>query len=241
MKGAPKTDYFFAIAISKSEAGWPAVLAEIQKAAAEAWPAGESKLPGFKWKIEDGDDPKNAKKEGFPGCWIVKCKSGLMPMGYRQNAQKTGYDPLLEPLKEIKCGDYAWVSVNIAGNNQPGAQAGIFMNGYKYVFMQMGEEITSGPSAEDVFGTTMPVMAGAAVAGTPAIVPPHATDTPAGVPAPDMSFVHPPVTPTPVTTVTPPVAGGIVVTEKAGPGMTWKRLEEVGWTEPVARKLGMIV
>lgn len=228
MKGQPKSEYFCAIAIEKTNPQWAAAYAEIQKTAAAAWPSGESKLPGFHWKIEDGDDPKNAKKEGFPGHWVVKCKSGIMPMAYRQNAQKTGYDPMLDPLNEVKCGDYIWMSVNVAGNGQPGAQAGIFMNGYKYVFLRMGEAITSGPTAEEVFGPTVPSgPAGAA-----------------GTPAPDMSFLNPGPAPSPAA---PPVSpapatpnGGPVVTPKAK-GMTWEALSNCGYTEETARAAGLIL
>ena len=236
----PRIDFFCAIAIEKTDPKWPGVNAQIQAEGAKVWPGGQSLLPGFKWKILDGDTPEHVKKEGFKGCWVVTCKStSIMPMGYTQNAQNTGYDPILDPLETVKCGDYIRMSVRIAANGQTGDNIGIFMNGYKYFFVRAGEAIVSGPTAEEVFGAVTPPVTAATPApvtsGTPAVV--AATNTP----PPDMSFVHPPVTPVPVATVTPPTTGGIVVTPKAGEGMTWERLKGVGWTEDVARKLGMIV
>src|SRR5687767_8719930 len=32
----------------------------------------------FRWKVEDGDAPDNASKEGMAGCWIIKLKTTLL-------------------------------------------------------------------------------------------------------------------------------------------------------------------
>lgn len=101
---------------------------------------------GFRWKIEDGDAPANAGKEGYAGCWIFKFSTTLgVPPCF-------GPDNTPMAPEDIKCG--YWVAVNLSSsiNGNQDNTAGIYLNPNGVQLVAAGPEIVSGPSAEQMFG-----------------------------------------------------------------------------------------
>lgn len=216
--GSPREEYFFALAIAKTEPTWAAFRARVDAIALAAWPGGQSKLANFSWKIVDGDIPKYAEHEGFPGCWIVRCSTGWPTSVVVSEGGK--WRQLIDK-SELKRGDYVRVAVTIKSNTTLD-DPGIYINQAMTERVGFGQEIKGGPDAEALFGSN-PVGA----------LPPGASATPvAGTP----------ITP-PSTTITPPPPPAAVVhnmTAKAG-GQTYEQLTGAGWSDPLLISEGYMV
>ena len=189
-QGAPRKEYFFAIAIPKTDAGYAAMHAQIAQVAAAGFPGGQANLPTFSWKIVDGDAPENAEKTGFPGHWVLRCSSGFQPKVYT----KGGLEVIVDPA-QLKRGYYirAYITVRANGN---ATKPGVYLNASMVELVAYGEEIQTGPAGDAVFGADpAAVPAGASVtpvAGT-AIATPGTVVAPAAVVAPAEDFLKPKV------------------------------------------------
>lgn len=158
---------FIALAIPKTDPEFPAFYQQMHGVAIGNFPGkfdpatGQLK-PGvrFAMKLQDGDgfdgngNPVSAK-EGFAGHWIIKMATRFAPRCYPAGR----YDPASEIPNAgslIKRGHYIRCSVVIDGNgvedNNQKAVQGLFISPNLIEYVGIGEEITSGPSAADVFG-----------------------------------------------------------------------------------------
>ncbi len=199
--GQPRTEYFFAVAIPKTDPTYNTeVMAKLQTAAQAGFPTmfgadGQCVRPDFAWKIVDGDSniPNQNNtipntKEGYPGHWVLSFKGGFAPKVYTKGGEAVITDPT-----QIKKGYYVRVygRVGANGNQQ---KPGVYLNPSMVELVGYGEEIISGPDGGAVFGGTpaanLPAGASATpLAGTPIAAPgavpgavPAATPAPAAVP-----------------------------------------------------------
>ena len=172
--------YFFAIGIPKNAPRAVQTLTDIQNHTFQSYGsmgaggAGvvqrmqsfpiASTMPGgatapFAWKIEDGDHPDNAGKEGWSGCWILKFTT-TFPFGVcDQNNNQ------LDPAA-VKLGWWVEVAGNAVINGQTDHTAGIHLNPRFVRVVGYDKEITPGPSPDQVFGAP------------PAALPPGVSATP---------------------------------------------------------------
>lgn len=211
--GQPRVDYYYAVAIPKTDPGWPAIEATIKQVAAAAFPQffpqgaqGACINKKFAWKYLDGDstdyDDKGNRpcdKEGFPGHWILKLSRPNFSKCYKRNPAGA-LEELVDPTS-VKRGDYIQVQVEVKGNGQT-ANPGVYLNHLLVQFLGYGAPITSGPDASAVFGAT-PAAMPAGASSTPVAGAPIAAPVAGGVTAPAQTGVAVPATPAP----TPPAAG----------------------------------
>jgi hypothetical protein len=209
-KNQPRTEYFIAVAIPKTDPGVAALLETIRAEAREGFPslfrADPNGPPTFAWKITDGDSrvPNRsgvipADHEGFPGNWIFKFSSGFPFSCFSKGAASQ----LTEP-DAIKCGYYVRVAGNVAANANA-QYPGVYLNARGIELVGYGPEIQSQGDA------------GAAFREAPAAaLPPGASPVPiAGTPPAGMMPGGAPATPQ-----AGPwggAAGGAPVTPQAGP------------------------
>jgi hypothetical protein len=232
-------------------------------------PATGQLKPGvrFAMKLQDGDgfdgngNPVSGK-EGFPGHWVIKMATRFAPRCYPAGR----YDPaseMQEPQKIIKRGHYIRASVVIDENgvedSNTKAVQGLFISPNMIEYVGIGDEITSGPSAAEVFGNAPAAVlpAGArpvgpiATVGNPGALPSAAAALPAPTtPAlPAMTPALPQVAPQlpPVTAALPQLpAQPAVPTYGPGPalpaGMTVEAaLATPGYTADLLIQHGYIV
>lgn len=166
--GDPLRQFFAAIAIPKDPAqrlvipGNPTfdqVKAQLDTDARVAWPqffgqrnqgmqypanlAVDCTNPKFANKIADGDgfDEKgqpNSAKDGWAGCWVVKCVTMFAPKVYEWTA--SGWMETVHTGRKIKCGDYITISGDCASNEST-QTAGMYMNMDTVSFEQEGVAI----------------------------------------------------------------------------------------------------
>src|SRR5688572_7528398 len=175
-----KPQYFFALAIPKAD---PSSIPLLQKLQNHAWtsyqavqgnavlqkmqagPIGAVFPAGiqapFAWKVEDGDSPEFAGREGWAGCWILKFAGTFAPNVC--NAQNQQLNPA-----SIQLGSYAQVAGSSSINGKMDHTAGIYLN-YRFVRVVAPADgvnvpiITTGPTAAQAFGDsgyTGPLPAG---------------------------------------------------------------------------------
>jgi hypothetical protein len=252
--GKPTQSFDFGIAIPKipgvdwrqTEMGQ-----KVHAAAAKAWPNGQFNLPGFSWKITDGDStiPNTKMKrpcdsEGYPGHWVIYFSSNKAPQTVN-NDGKVQIDP-----KSIKKGDWIQVAGSTCGNNDTD-KPGMYMNHSIVSFQWAGDPITSGPDPSTLgFGAT-PAPAGVSTVPTgsftaPAPTAPVAAAPVAAAPAPAMAPA--PAAPTAVVPHTgilnpapaaPPPPTGPVMTAKAN-GAKYEDFIKNGWNDATLRQHGYI-
>jgi hypothetical protein len=169
--GQPRVDYYMAIAIPKTDAGFQAIWAQIHGVAKMSFPglfdaAGNCLNPAFAFKMTDGDsqvpNSKNAKpcdKEGFPGNWILGFSGGFAPKCYTAGGAELITNPDM-----LKRGYFVRIYGSVKGNGSQ-QQPGIYLNHSMVEMVGYGEEINSGPSGDAVFGAA---PAGALPAGASA-------------------------------------------------------------------------
>lgn len=177
--GQPRVDYFMAIAIPKTDAGYAELWATIHGAAKAAFPAmfdatGNCINPKFAFKITDGDsqvpNTKGAKpcdRVGFPGHWVLGFSGGFAPKCYTAGGAELITNPDM-----LKRGYYVRIYGSVKGNGSQ-QQPGVFLNHSMVELVGYGEEINTGPSGDAVFGAA---PAGALPAGASAT--PLASSTP---------------------------------------------------------------
>ena len=241
--GNPRVEYFFAVAIPKTDPAWPALWQKVQEVAQKGFPSGESGRPTFSWKYTDGDTVPD--KEGFAGCHVIKLKSSFAPRIFTKGGAAQIVDS-----GQIKRGDYVRVYLSVAPNGSS-VQPGIYLNPSMVELVGYGEEIASGPAGDAVFGGApvgaLPAgasetpTAGAPIAQPSVLVAP-APVAPAPV-APAPAPVAPPVAPAaPAATVQPAADFLKPVTPKAtAEGLTYDALKAANWTDEQMRASGYIV
>ncbi|QYW02507.1 hypothetical protein CPT_Silvanus_033 [Stenotrophomonas phage Silvanus] len=234
---------FIALAIPKNDPEFPAFYQQMHAVAQGNFPAKFDPATGqlrpgvrFAMKLQDGDGyDGNGKpvsdKEGFAGHWILKMATRFAPRCFPANR----YDPaseMQEPGKVIKRGHWIRCSVVIDGNgvedNNTKAVQGLFISPNLIEYVGIGDEITSGPSAADVFGAA-PIaqlppgvrpVGNIATVGNPGALPTAATlPPPTGTPAlpPVGAPVQTPALPAVQTPALPAVAAAPVQTPALPP------------------------
>jgi hypothetical protein len=219
--------------------------------------------PTFSWKIEDGDSQipnkkgkKNCEREGMPGNWILKFRSGFLPKTYNADGS------LAIPADQIKCGYYVQVNCSVAGNT--GESPGVYLNPNMVALSGYGEEIIAGPDASEAGFGAAPLPPGAsatpiggfvppAVLGTgvaPVVPPSFAAPTPIPSPVPaaatpttspsspppiNPAFLAPP--PPPAVPAAPPARN---LTAKAA-GASYADLIKAGWTDALLVQHGLLL
>lgn len=190
--GNPRVEFFVGVALPKADPQTAAVLQLMQQEAQGGFPGGQWQSEDFAWKLQDGDAQQNAGKEGWAGCYILRCSTGFAPEVYT----KDGAARIVEK-DQIKTGDYVRVYLDIKPNGDV-VNPGIYLNFSMVELVGYGEKISSGPDAKSVFGqASAPLPQGASavpVAGAPIAQPasappgvgalPGATATPGHVTTP---------------------------------------------------------
>lgn len=267
-KGQPAKQWYIAVAIPKTPG--------VNHWANESWglpiwqrghadfPGGQGQLPGFAWKIEDGDSvvpnkkmKKNAEREGFPGNWIVKMSTmASEPKTYTTMGQPPGNPAKSIPATEIKTGYYVEVYASIDGNDDVGRNPGIYINPDMVNLIGFGQEIVGGPDVTQAgFGQAAAPVGATQVppaALNPVTAPAPATSAPPVTPAPAPAPVVTAPAPVPVAVVpqpaimpagAPPPPGAPParqMTAKAN-GVTYEAYIASGWTDDLLRQHGMMV
>lgn len=226
--GQPYKKYFIGIAIDKAAVDHCLVKREgstawepcnlwgiVQEVAKAGWPQlfdpqGNCHRADFSWKIVDGDShdqngqPYSAR-EGFAGCWVVKCTSNFPP-----NIFDKGGVPMTRE-GEPRRGDFARVSFDLEDNN-PSESPGVYINHKAIEFQGYGNPIVGGINGEEMFGGAQSTYTPQGMSATP-VAPAGGAPAPApgGAPgpAPAPASAPPPAATTPPATTPPaPAPGG---------------------------------
>ena len=178
-QGNPKVEYFFAIAIAKTDPGLSAITQQAQAVALQSFPGGQSQQPNFSWKMVDGDAPENIAKTGFPGHIVFRCTSGFPITCFTKGGKS-----VITEKEYIKRGYYIRAIISFAGNGDT-QRPGIYINCRAVEMYAYGEEIAIGPNGEQLFGqgpTTVPAGASAVPVADVTGGMPGATQVPGGIP-----------------------------------------------------------
>lgn len=255
--GQPVMGTFFSLAFPKvlpngqPNAEWDQFHNVLKQTAAAAWPqlfpqgaAGPCVNPRFSWKVQDGDGHDQsgnsvAGKPGFAGHWIVKFFTSY-PVRCYEEGKFAAHEELQEPDKTIKRGYWVRVIGETRSNNATGNQVpGISLYPKLVSFVAQGEEIASGPDAQQAFGaapvgwrppaTNSPVpQPGQPAAAAGGLPTPPAVNVPTPAPAVNVPMPTPPAVnvPTP-----PPAAPSYQVSAAlAAQNITIEMLLAQGWT-----------
>lgn len=257
--GQPREQWFIGLAVEKTNPEVDQFRARLHQIAQTGFPhlfdaAGACTHPQFAFKYVDGDGRDQsgkpfADRTGFAGCWVFRFSSGYPPRVFTAGGAHVITDP-----SAVKRGHY----IRVSGSAKPNGdhqKPGLFLNVDLIEHVAFGEEIVSGPDAQQVFGsappqhlpagasstppapstapapatTAPPAAAAPAAPAAPAAQPPAAT--PPVQPAPD--FLNPPAggagaPPPPASAAAPPA--GPQMTDKAG-GYTREQMHAAGWTD----------
>ena len=243
--GQPNTEFdtFFGQLRQVAAASWPALFPQ--------GAAGQCVNPRFSWKYQDGDGTDQsgrsvADKPGFRGNHIIRFFTSF-PLRCFHEGKFAAHEEIQKPEDLIKRGYWVRLLAEAKSNNATGTQVpGISLYPKLLSFVERGEEIVSGPNAEETLGkmavgwrppaSASPIPTGGAgdLPAAPAVSVPGApaAAVPVAVSAPAVSVPVP----------TPAVAAGPVVSPAlAGQGITWPMLQAQGWTEETARAQGHII
>lgn len=215
-KGQPRIDFSFGIAIPKTPGAvnfnqepWGVKVWQLAQA---SFPAGETNLRDFAWKIIDGDStvPNGKMKrpcdqEGYPGHWVIWYSSTVAPKCVNRDGTQTLFEP-----NTIRPGHYIQVFGDVS-DNTPSESPGLYWNPVYVAHTAHGPEISYAPDVSAAgFGQNVVLPAGASAAPLPGIgapPPPPAPPVAAGV-----AYAPPPPP--------PPAAAA-----PAGPAMTQKAID----------------
>lgn len=247
-KGAPRKDYFMALAIAKNSPEWDAFKAQIDAVASAAFPHHWS-TPAFSNKITDGDgtipDTRGVRpcdKEGFAGHWVVRFSSGFAPDVFTKGGTAKITDP-----DQVKRGHYVRIYGSVKGNGST-SKPGVYLNLSMVEHIAYGPEISNGPDAASVFGSAPAVALPDGASAIP-LAPPTALAAPGAVAPPVAAAppVAPPVATAPPVAATvepahdflnvaPPVAGPHYVVPGSG-SFTRAQLTASGWSDEQIQQL----
>lgn len=188
--GQPRTAYTVSIAIDKNDPGFMNLWAKIDQAAKAGYPQffnaqGQCINPNFAWKYKDGDSDtpdrsgiKPCDRPGFKGCHVLKFTSGFPFPVYAQGGKTVITDP-----NAVKRGYYIRIYGTVV-DNKPSPSPGVYLNITGVEFIAYGEEIQTGPSGEDMFGSAPAPKLPPGASATPLTptTPPAATQQPGQVP-----------------------------------------------------------
>lgn len=260
--GQPRTEFSFALAISKGgEQSWAQTAwGQIVYAAGQEGYPQACAAPTFAWKIVDGDSPLPNRRgkapnsrEGYPGHWVVWFSSGTAPKVFNRD----GTQAIVEP-DAIKPGYFIQVYGNV-NNNAPSPTPGVYMNHRMVSLQAYGPEIIIGPDADAVGfgGGALPAGATAAPVGgaftPPAVMPGMPGAAPGAVALPGMPAVVAPVTVAPVVVapnpgfLMPPATAAVVAPPRArqmtaaAQGMTYETAIANGWTDQTLVQHGLML
>lgn len=269
--GQPVMGVFFALAFPKvlpdgqQNSEFNAFFGQLAGVAAAAWPAlfpqgasGACTDPRFSWKYQDGDGVNKqgksvADKPGFKGHHIIKFFTSY-PVRCFNEGHFAAHEELQQPDTVIKRGFWCRVFGEAKSNNATGSQVpGISLYPKLVSFVERGEEIVSGPDAQQALGgaavgwkpapvagspipapgAAMPVMPGASSAPLP--TPPAVTvPLPGGAPViPAVNVPVPGSVPAPAVNVpapAPTLPAYAVNGTLAAQGITVDMLLKKGWT-----------
>ena len=250
--GKPRVDFYLAIAIPKgAEAahgalGWMATDwgAKIRKVA-EAWLPHAAQLPGFAWKVTDGDSTipnKKGKKpcdqEGYAGHWVLRWSGGYAPKIYTLVGQQSPAP--LEGVDAVNLGDYVQIN-GTCEPNQSQSQPGVYLNHSMLCLIGYGQRIVLGPDVDSAgFGGALP--AGASTVPPAGFTPPvpgasPPTSVPAAPPAlpaaPVTAPSTPPLPPAPPNPafLQPPAPVRVMTPAAVAQGFTYDALKGAGWSD----------
>lgn len=173
MNGKPRTkpQYFFALAIAKTDPNVGALMQAMYQFALQQYSQysdvvrriqlGLQPNTQFAWKIDDGDSPKLRDRPGHAGCWIFKFSTTIAPRAVDRNNQ------LIDPT-HIKTGYYADVAFSVSANGKTDHTAGLYVNPNFVRLLGYGEEIVAGPTAEQRFGAAPAPQMGSSTPVAPA-------------------------------------------------------------------------
>lgn len=274
--GQPLRQFFAAIAVPKNAAErflipgnptWEETKALLDAEARTAWPqffgqrnpgmqypaglAPDCTNPKFANKIVDGDgfDEKgqpNSAKDGWAGCWIIKCVTMFAPKAYEWTA--SGWQELIHTGRKIKCGDFVTISGDCR-SNESAQTAGMYMNMDTVSFEQEGPAIIgannvdpnaalgqrgapANPPAPAGAGTPPP--RGNAHAGQPG-APAHGNPASGTASAPYDGYRQ-----TGAASAPPPPPSGPQMTAAAN-GVSYDAYRAQGWTDDQLRANGLMV
>jgi hypothetical protein len=273
--GNPVMGTFLALAFPKvlpngqPNTEFDAFFGQLRQVAAASWPTlfpqgagGNCTNPRFSWKYQDGDGVDQsgksvADKPGFRGHHIVRFFTSF-PLRCFHEGKFAAHEEIQKPEDIIKRGYWVRLLAECKSNNATGTQVpGISLYPKILAFVERGEEIVSGPNAEETLGRTavgwrppasaspiptaggLPAAPAVSVPGAPAVSVPGATAAPA-VNVPAVSVPGVPAAPA-VSVPVPPPAGPTVSPALAAQGITWQMLQAQGWTEETARAQGHLV
>lgn len=174
-----KHHYSFHLALKKSDPATKALLGAMYHHALGVYAAydtivaaikkGLQKNSGFSWKVYDGDviNPNTGKAPAFcEGCYVFPFDT-RPPRGFK--AYKWDNKPI--PAEDVKCGYECDIAFSVVDNNKKvsipgGASAGLYLNIQCVRYLGTGEEITSGPSINELMKPASAPQLGAVAPGT---------------------------------------------------------------------------
>lgn len=265
--GQARVDFSFSLAIPKTPGvnhwayePWGAKIWEVGHA---AYPA-QASLPGFAWKIIDGDDTTPSMKskppgkcpcdnEGYKGHWVIRFSGGFAPKIYQEDG-KGGWLQLVQK-DQVKPGSYVEVSFTVEGNT--GQSPGVYVNHSMVCFRGYGPEIQFGPNVADVGFGKAALPAGASPTPLASATPmPALPNAPGAAPAPSYAppaavmpntgFINPPGAPGAVAMPPVPPVAPVAVTPvrqmtAAAQGIPYEAYLAKGWTDATLVQHGMMV
>lgn len=218
--GKPRKDYIIQLALRKDDPAVQQFWSQVYQVGASSFPSlfstGQAP-PGFSFKMTDGDSRQPnkqgripAEREGYPGHYVFTFKSNFAPTIVDRNKMQ-----VTPEQKAVKRGDYIRIGGTCTGNKQQN-NPGVYLNASMVQICGFGEEIRTGPTADELFADDIQLPAGASATPTAPTAPlPGGAAPPAPTPpAPPAGTVP---APTPVPAPAPGAAPAPVPPNGAAP------------------------
>lgn len=237
MAGQPRSNYFFALAIPKGQEQHWSQTPWGQQIWNEGHAAGAQfvNLPGFAWKIIDGDstlpDQKGKRwcdKENFPGHWVIRFGGSYAPKIY---GMENGGFVLHQEPDFIKPGYYVQVAFSCEFNGDS-RRPGMYMNHSMVCLSGYGPEIVYGPDVNEAgFGKApLPAGASAVPVGAASMPAQAAPAAPANV-TPNHAFVANAAAAPAAPPAPPPAPAAPARQMTAAATATYEQYLAAGWTD----------
>ena len=247
--GQPREEYYFGLAIAKTDPLLPKMMADLNGVARAAWPRhfdaqGNLIARDFSLKVTDGDSVVPNKKlkrpcdnEGWPGHMVFHFSTSIAPKCYMKDKAVAGAE--LTDKQSIKRGYYVQVNFTAKSNNNP-ESPGIYLNPRFVLMCGYGPEIVGGLDVADTLASLPAAQLPPGASATPLANPnpgahlppanavpgaPAAPAAPGLAPPPDTGFAK-----GPLRTMTP----------KAG-AHTYEQYKQAGWTDEQMVAAGYLV
>ncbi len=171
-------NFYFAVAFDKNDPVIQQIIGQLYQYATAAYAHNQTVIqniqasyqngfgPGFAWKIDDGDNPKFAGRDGYAGHYVIGFSQTL-------DFQVVNDQFALMDPKMVKLGYYVQVAFDVAANGNTDHTAGLYLNPRCVQFKAYGQEIYSGPTPQQLMQNApqsqLPPGASATpIGGTPA-------------------------------------------------------------------------